>query len=251
MQRKGNCLKEVYIPTLREIIDSSAEKYGDKPFIKFVRNDETVEKSYADLRRDVLALCRYLRYTLGGRKHIAVLGSSSYEYIAFILAVIVSGNVAVPLAPEISAKEAAFLADFADANVLVYEPKFENRVDDFKKLSAKNTHLLNIGNTDAFEETVRKFSDDSEYASLSDIEIDKDECCIIVFTSGKRNQRLADLINIALVLRHLFLFSFLQSELRFRAGEPFALLLVVCRCFRHRPCADAQYFAVFTAFRYT
>ena len=184
MQRKGNCLKEVYIPTLREIIDTSAEKYGDKPFIKFVRNDETVEKSYADLRRDVLALCRYLRYTLGGRKHIAVLGSSSYEYIAFILAVIVSGNVAVPLAPEISAKEAAFLADFADAQVLIHEQKFGNRVNDFKKLSAKNTHVLNIGNTDAFEDTVQKFGDGSEYASLSELEVNKEECCIIVFTSG-------------------------------------------------------------------
>ena len=83
----------MYIPTLREIIDSSAEKYGDKPFIKFVRNDEVSEKSYTDLRKDVLAKCyggdvsrkkKLLEKQKEGKKRMKNLGSVLVPQEAFL-----------------------------------------------------------------------------------------------------------------------------------------------------------------------
>ena len=34
------------IHTVRDLIDNSAELYGDKPFIKYLKGEEIVEKSF-------------------------------------------------------------------------------------------------------------------------------------------------------------------------------------------------------------
>ena len=177
-------MKDIYIPSLRKIIDNSAKSYGDKPFIKYEKDGEVIEKSYIELKNDTLAVCRYLRSSFEAPKHIAVLGRSSYEYVVYILAVIVSGNVAVPLAPEISAKEAASLVEAADVEIFIHENQFCDRIEELKTLCPSLLKVINIGDDKTFDEITERYSSSSEYASLSEIETDKDACCMIVYTSG-------------------------------------------------------------------
>ena len=49
------------IHTVRDLIDNSAEMYGDKAFIKYLVGDEVVEKSFNTLHQNSLAICRFIR----------------------------------------------------------------------------------------------------------------------------------------------------------------------------------------------
>ena len=182
-------MKELYVPTLREIIDNSAAKYGSKTFIKYLKDDEIVEKSYSEVRRDAIAVCRYLRKFTTEKQHIAVLGKTSYEHIIFMLGVILSGNVLVPLAPEISADEAAMLVKDADVNVFLYGNVFKDRAADLKRQCPHLFPFMNYDDDIIMALVADKFSDESEFASLSEFEVDKDECCTIVYTSGTTGRK--------------------------------------------------------------
>lgn len=56
--------------------------------------------------------------------HIAVIGKSNYEYITCLTGILISGNVAVPFAPDISVSEAAELFNRADIEMVLYEDDF-------------------------------------------------------------------------------------------------------------------------------
>ena len=103
------------VNTVRDLIDLAAERYGDKPFIKYLEGDRITEKSFSELRSNSLALSRYIRSICPRRMHIAVIGKTTYEYITALTGTLVSGNVFVPFAPNISVNEACEL--FADGDV--------------------------------------------------------------------------------------------------------------------------------------
>ena len=107
-------MRELKVPTLNEILDSSAAKYGDDPFIEFVCDKEVCKKSYVQFRRDVIGVAAYIRSLFPGKAHIAVASKTNYEYIVVLMAVIASGNVLVPLAPEVLPEEASRLMKSAD-----------------------------------------------------------------------------------------------------------------------------------------
>ena len=65
-------------PSIRQILDSSASKYGDRTFIKFIKNGSVEERSFNRLRRDSLTVCRFLRNLGKEKMHIAVAARTSY-----------------------------------------------------------------------------------------------------------------------------------------------------------------------------
>ena len=89
-------------PSIREILDNSAAKFGDRTFIKFIKDGEVEERSFNRLRSDSLAVCRFLRNLGREKMHIAVAARTSYEYIVFVTGILTSGNILVPFSPEIS-----------------------------------------------------------------------------------------------------------------------------------------------------
>ena len=109
------------------------KKYGEETFIKFVRNDAVEERSYVRVKTDSGAVCRWLRSISKDRMHVAVVGKTNYEYITCITGVLLSGNVVVPFAPDISAKEATELFDRADIDMVLYDSAFEQNIDEVQR----------------------------------------------------------------------------------------------------------------------
>ncbi len=174
-------MKELSVPTVRRILDTSAEKYGDRPFIKYFTNGRSFEKSFNDLRKDSLSVCRFLKNKTDEKINVAVIGKTSYEYLVFAMGVLISGNVFIPFAPEISSAEAASLFDSADISMLLCSDDFGETAREICVLCPRITEtvvfssLFNIKN---------EFSDSSEYAALSDCDTDVNDVAMIVFTSG-------------------------------------------------------------------
>lgn len=184
-------MKDIYanIHTVRDMLDNSAEKFGKKAFIKYFDGDEIVEKDFITIRENSLALCRYFRSLCPTKMHIAIIGKTSYEYITALTGALVSGNVFLPFAANITADEAVQLFEDGDVEALFYEDDFAERAAEIAERYGKLKVSVNMGNAEWFADIYEKYNSESEYASLSEIVIDPDECAAIVYTSGTTGVR--------------------------------------------------------------
>ena len=171
-------------PSLRELIDAGAEKYGNSTFLKYILDGKVEERSFVQLQIHSKALCRWIRNITAEKIHVAILGKTEYEYIVGFSAVLISGNVAVPFSPEISVSEAVELFERADIDMLFYEDDFKEKAEAIKETCPRIKTMLNTGDLDKIEKIYDEYSDESEFAGLSDIEINKDDCAVIIYTSG-------------------------------------------------------------------
>lgn len=177
------------IHTVRDLIDNSAALYGDKAFIKYRLGEEIVEKSFIDLRENSLAVCRYIRSVCPDRMHIAVIGKTSYEYITVLTGILASGNVFVPFAPNTSVEEAVELFNDGDIDAIFYEDDYKNSAEEIAEKYSGLKTFVNMGNSAWFADLYKKFDAASEYGSLSEIELNPDECAAIIYTSGTTGVR--------------------------------------------------------------
>lgn len=116
--------------TIREIIVKSEAAYGvqDAFRYKVKRADESgkravqVEsKTYTDLKNDSERFSAVLE-SLGQTKgHIAVLGTTSYEWVVSYMGIVNSGSVAVPLDAQLPAADLCDLLNRAEVTTLVYD----------------------------------------------------------------------------------------------------------------------------------
>ncbi len=177
------------IHTVRDLIDNSARVYADKPFIKYLNGDEIVEKSFIKLREDSLALCRYIRRVCDRRMHIAVIGKTSYEYITALTGTLISGNVFLPFAANISVEEAVQLFEDGDVEAMFFENDFAESAAQIIEHYDKLKVSVNMGNSEWFAHIYEKYNSESKYAELSEVELDPKECAAIIYTSGTTGVR--------------------------------------------------------------
>jgi len=111
--------KVEYYTRFRDMIDSLAEKYGDKPAISwFTRRQEAQRVSYAKLREDVVNLQAKLQDLGLAGKHLAILGENSYEWLLMYFAATGCGSVAVCVDIEQSDETILQMLEMADVDAL-------------------------------------------------------------------------------------------------------------------------------------
>lgn len=186
-------MKDLYIPDILELMNDSVRDYGEKPFIKYVADEEIITKSFKDARDDALVASRHIRSITTDKKHIAIIGKTTYEFIIYYLGILASGNVVVPIAPETSASETADLIKMADVEMVIYDEQFSDRIDEVKSLCPEIMGTINFSGN--LENAKEKYSATSEYASLSDIEIVKEDMCAIIYTSGTTGVKKGVMLN--------------------------------------------------------
>ena len=88
-----------------EIVEKSCRIHRDVIAVKYLSHREIVEKSYGDLWDDIRKTAVILRNNGLCGTHIALVGSSSYEWICAYMAILFTGNTAVPLDANLSVSE--------------------------------------------------------------------------------------------------------------------------------------------------
>lgn len=177
------------LSTVKDLLNYAAENYGDKVFCRFLRDEDISTKSFIEFREDSLAVSRYIKTIKKEKMHIAFIGKTNYEYIACLTGMICSGNVVVPFAPDISIDEACTL--FRDANIemLFCEEEFIPAAEEICNRYDGIRQIVSLGDRHWFGDIFKKYSSESEYAPLSDIEIDPYDCSLIIYTSGTTGER--------------------------------------------------------------
>lgn len=177
------------ITSVKQLTEYAAKKYGEKIFCRYYIGNSLYEKSYNEFYENCLAVSRYIRHVSPKRMHIAFIGKTGYEYIACLTGMIFSGNVVVPFAPDITVEEATKLFDDADIEMLFCEEDFMPRAIEIQKKSDALKKIVSLGDLKWFSEVFEKYNSKSEYAGLENVEINIDDCALIVYTSGTTGDR--------------------------------------------------------------
>lgn len=147
------------------------------------------EMTYAEFVKTVRAFARGLTEKFGkfAGKKIAVMGETSPWWIVAYQAIIVSGNVVIPMDKELAPAEISKFLDVAEASAVVYSATFNKMYEDIAK--EKDSLLLIPMDPNAVEEegklpfaSILRAGEASELPFEPDT--DTERCCELLFTSG-------------------------------------------------------------------
>lgn len=186
------------IKDFRELLNRSAEKYPNNVAYKFKENlgkpnQKVVNKTYKEVKEEVVALgTKLLDMGLEGKK-IAVIGNNRYEWCESYLAVTTSNMVIVPLDKALPANEIKSLIERSKADAIIYENKYNEVFENLK--NEENETLKYYINMDLEDDkdgvlSFRKLIDSGKELikngnkKYDEVKIDNEKMSILIFTSG-------------------------------------------------------------------
>lgn len=114
---------------IRDILEESEKRFAEIKAVKWLKKKEIFERSYRELMENVTAVRKGLLAEGFQGKHIALIGSSSVEWMESYLGIVTGGAVAVPLDAGLPGEELIDLLDRADAEGLFLSPKSAGLLD--------------------------------------------------------------------------------------------------------------------------
>ena len=157
------------VKTFAEFLELIEKKYNKKYVFSWNDGDAVVKKTYAEFVDDVRNLANFLNKNYVG-KHLAICGENSYNWFVTFMAVVLSGNIAVPVDRDCNAELLLKLLDSADCDALFYSEKYLPFAKDLKFKTQK------------LEDTERKISLGKKYHNTHKPVADAP--AVIFFTSG-------------------------------------------------------------------
>lgn len=166
----------------RQLITEKSKFSPDGIAFQYLNHEKRESITYRHFYQDVSALEAFLnRQGLYGIK-IALLSENSYEWILSYFAVVVSGNMIVPLDKELSNDEISGLLTHSDAEVLIYSDSYRDIAEDLLR-QGRIGKIFNIADFAAFLKSGRKLISSGDYVPLEN-PADENSVCSIIFTSG-------------------------------------------------------------------
>ena len=177
---------------LREMMNNSAIKFGNKAAFKYKENGEIKTKSYIELKADVEALGQSL-YDLGLKdEKVAVIGENRYEWGVCYLAVINGLGIGVPLDKHLPKLEIENLIKRSGAKAIFFSKSYLEIMEEIEKNDGTVKYYIcmdDIENKGKFFsvkyllEAGKKSltSGKNEFLTLP---IDRDKMSMLLFTSG-------------------------------------------------------------------
>lgn len=165
--------------TIREILDYAAETYGGEDAVRYkIAKNQTESKSYAQLQEDSERISGVLKELGTQGMHVALIGMTSYLWIAAYLGIVNGGNVAVPLDVSLPASELCELINRSDAEVFIYDELRKDAADLAREKCPGLKHILPM------QPGVSSLPEAMESAQRYSVQTDPDALCTIMFTSG-------------------------------------------------------------------
>ena len=110
--------------TIGELLNFALKSYADLPAMRWLEKKEIRERSYRELGEDISAVRNGLAEGGFHRDHIALIGTSSVEWVTAYFAAATGENAAVPLDAGLPAED---LLDDASLLIAVERPVLEQK----------------------------------------------------------------------------------------------------------------------------
>ncbi len=171
------------LKNLKQLIDYAAREFGDRDFMQYKTEYGIAHKTYAELKSICDKFSNMLEKKNLKGAHIAIVGATSFNWIAAYFGTADSSGVCVPLAPNETTDMNCRLMNFADVDVLVFDSKCKSLYEEAKK-RCPNIKLFISSDNKADGTAVNMDDLLKEYTDEYFGEPDGDALCSIVFTSG-------------------------------------------------------------------
>lgn len=161
---------------LQDFVKEIARLYGERDAYRYLVEDTIIHKTYLELRQDVTAAAAWMLNQGWQRKHIGILGGSSYFWIVAFLGIEISDNVVIPLDNMLPKQELMGLFQMGDIEVLFISKEFLPMVSEI--LEGENPITTVI----CFEDSVWTAMMQTKPIPLP--QLNPEACSEILFTSG-------------------------------------------------------------------
>ena len=161
---------------LQEFVFEINKLYKDRIAYRYIVSDKIVDKTFADLGKDVFAVATWLKnYGMRGEK-IAIIGKTSYPWIVTFLASAVSGNIVIPIDKMLPKEEILHLIKEGGARIVFLDEEFEPWMKEIREIVGENGDVYSFSGT-TFREMLR-----TEREKLAKGK--PEDPCLLLFTSG-------------------------------------------------------------------
>lgn len=177
---KNNLVYNVrQVNTIRELIETSAEEFGERTAFVIKKDGELVDITFRRVLTELKALSTYFNSLGLEGKKIAVIGKNSYRWLLSYLAVCSGTGIVVPIDKDLKAPEVANILNFSGASAVMYSPEVEETIE------LTNTGIQKF-NMNEMQEYISKGTELLEKGdkSYADHKIDPFALGALLYTSG-------------------------------------------------------------------
>ena len=169
-----------------EIISRSAAVYRDLPAVRWAVRKNIEERTYAQLNRDRKRMQNALSARGFDGAHIALIGTSSYPWIASYLGLVSGRFTAVPLDVMLPAEELMDLLNRSDSQALFLGPKQSSMIPAVREKCPQVRLIVLLQEEPSNDADLVSFGDLLAEADDSDTSAipAEDDVCTIIYTSG-------------------------------------------------------------------
>lgn len=174
---------------IRDILEESEKKYPEITAVKWLDKKEILGRSYSAMMENVVTTRKGLLAEGFSGKHIALIGTSSVQWIESYLAVITGNTVAVPLDAGLPSDDLTDLINRSDSEGLFLSPKNKALLDDILAKCPKISKIWMLQDDEAESQDAKVTSLAGLKASGKESSTDAerplpDDVATIIFTSG-------------------------------------------------------------------
>ena len=183
------------VNSLKDIINIRCDMYKDR--VAFLEKDgkhpEFQEITYSKVKEDVNGLGTVMLEKLKLKdKKVAVIGENSYRWYMTYMAVVCGVGIIVPLDKELPANEILNLLQRSESKCIVYSSRKKDLIDEIRKDLPKNMIYIEMNKEESddmsysLDKLVEEGKElvDTGNTKYIDMEIDREEFKILLFTSG-------------------------------------------------------------------
>lgn len=172
------------VRTLRDIIRHGAEAYGSQTAFRYKVKKEIVDRTYLDVDRDSMAVSRMVESMGMEGKHIALIGTTTYQWIVSYFGIVGSGSVAVPIDAQLPVDAVCELLERADVEMLVFDEIRRDVAEAVKEKCPSVRYILSMQAEEAADGVQSLSMLMALHAGEYEKELDGGQLATILFTSG-------------------------------------------------------------------
>ena len=172
------------VRTLRDIIRHGAEAYGSQTAFRYKVKKEIVDRTYLDVDRDSMAVSRMVESMGMEGKHIALIGTTTYQWIVSYFGIVGSGSVAVPIDAQLPSDAVCELLERADVEMLVFDEIRRDVAEAVKEKCPSVRYILSMQAEEAADGVQSLSMLTALHAGEYEKELDGGQLATILFTSG-------------------------------------------------------------------
>lgn len=171
------------LKTLKQLVYDADQQYGDEIFIREYLDKNFRDTSFREFRKTCDNIAVWIQKHFAGKTHIALMGTTSFEYLSAWFGVQCSCNVSVPLDTNNNPENIADELARSDSKMVFLDDKHVKDIPLFKERCPQIEYYVHINKP---EKGMLYLGDiAAEYEGQTPVgDVSEDDLAAILFTSG-------------------------------------------------------------------